>query len=134
MQAKAAKVMRFQETDEEKGMRATQARNERLKGKTAAKQFETVWVNVVSGLDLIGLGFSQRAALLGYLGKLDQQSWYDVQKDRRPYRREGSRTELRSVASWEEAREICRELESLCAGCKALRATCPQQRGMGVRR
>ena len=53
------------------GTRMMQEHNELSKGKMTAEQFETVWVNIISELEMVGQGFNQRSLLLGNLRKLD---------------------------------------------------------------
>ena len=93
------------------------------KGKLSALQFEPIWEEHLDELESVGLGKSQRELLLIYLKKVGPQMAADIQKDQRMWPDGSGGTESRRVATWEEARKVCVELESLRAGGRALAST-----------
>ena len=81
----------------------------------SADQFESQWVNVITDLESLGISQNSRSLYLAYHAKIDPATRYDVQKDRRSYPRrdKGGGEEMRGAETWEEAHELCRELENL---------------------
>ena len=78
------------------------------------------WESHLADRDSIGLGLSSKEALIQYLRKIGPTMSKDVRRDKR-FRPDGSGgTVFRSVATWEEAHEVVKELEETAAGQRAL--------------
>ena len=81
------------------------------KGNKTAHQFEALFEEAVTELELVGLGKSQRELLLGYLQKVGPQSASEIQKDVRTWTDAGGQAVARRVATWEEAHKVLVELD-----------------------
>ena len=92
------------------------------KGIKIAHQFEALFEEAVTELELVGLGKNQRELLLGYLQKVGPQSASEIQKDVRTWTDADGQAVARRVATWEEAHKVLVELEGIQAGGRALRA------------
>jgi hypothetical protein len=85
-----------------------------------ADQFEAAWTSAIMEMDAVGLGMNAASLKLAYLQRLDSETRYEIIKDVRSYPRDDGGEEVRKIRTWEEAHELCRELEHLRLGCKAL--------------
>ena len=69
-------------------------------------------------LDKVGLGRSDREALLTYLEKLPVAIRKDILRDRRGYADGRGGEVFRGVQAWAEAHALCRELEAVNQSCR----------------
>jgi hypothetical protein len=112
--------MRFIETPMERQMRVLGEWDGLWKGNRSALQFEAVFEETITELELAGLAKNERELLLGYLQKIGPQLAAEVQKDVRSWTdREGKETSRR-VSSWEEAHRVHVEFEGIKASGRAL--------------
>ena len=112
--------MRFIETPMERQMRVLGEWDGLWKGNRSALQFEAVFEETITELELAGLAKNERELLLGYLQKIGPQLAAEVQKDVRSWtNREGLETSRR-VSSWEEAHRVHVEIEAIKASGRAL--------------
>ena len=114
--------MKFVETPMEKQMRLTNEWDTLWKGSSSGHQFEALFEEAVTELELAGLAKNQRELLLGYLQKVGPQWAAEIQKDVRSWTSADGETSVRRVATWEEAHKILVELEGVRAGGKALQS------------
>ena len=77
--------------------------------------------SLVSGMELSGMGKSDRDLLLGYLALIPPAHRPGVLKDRRAYPlSDGAMSVPRSVETWREAHRVLVKLEEADTGSKAL--------------
>ena len=118
-----SRLMKFVETPMEKQMRLMGEWDALWKGQRTAHQFEAVFEESVTELELAGLGKNERELLLGYLQKVGPQAAAEVQKDVRAWTDAGGVITSRCVATWEEAHKVLVEIEGIRAGRRALQTT-----------
>ena len=114
--------MKFIETPMERQMRELSEWDGLWKGQKSAHQFEVVFEEAVTELELAGLGKNERELLLGYLQKVGLQTAAEVQKDVRTWKNADGTTSARRASTWEEAHRVVVELEGIRAGGEALQA------------
>ena len=112
--------MRFIETPMERQMRVLGEWDTLWKGNRSALQFEAVFEESVTELELAGLAKNERELLLGYLQKIGPQIAAEVQKDVRAWTDREGKEIARRACSWEEAHRIHVELEAIKASGRAL--------------
>jgi hypothetical protein len=112
--------MRFIETPMERQMRVLGEWDLLWKGNRSALQFEAVFEESVTELELAGLAKNERELLLGYLQKIGPQLAAEVQKDVRTWTNSEGQTVSRRVSSWEEAHRVHVEIEGIKASGRAL--------------
>ena len=93
------------------------------KGSLSGHQFEALFEEAITELELAGLGKNQRELLLGYLQKVGPQWAAEIQKDIRTWTSTDGEVAVRRVATWEEAHKILVEIEGIRAGGRALQST-----------
>ena len=98
--------MKFVETPMEKQMRLTTEWDGLWKGNLSGHQFEALFEEAITELELAGLAKNQRELLLGYLQKVGPQWAAEIQKDVRSWTSADGETSVRRVATWEEAHKI----------------------------
>jgi hypothetical protein len=112
--------MKFVETPMERQMRVLGEWDALWKGQKTALQFEALFEEAVTELELAGLAKNERELLLGYLQKVGPQLAADIQKDVRAWKGKTGEEATRRVATWEEAHKVLVELESIKASGRAL--------------
>ena len=112
--------MKFIETPMERQMRVLGEWDNLWKGNRSALQFEAVFEEAVTELELAGLAKIERELLLGYLQKIGPQLAAEVQKDVRVWRDVDGTESSRRVATWEEAHRVHVEYEAIKASGRAL--------------
>ncbi len=123
--------MRFIETPMERQMRVLGEWDSLWKGNRSALQFEAVFEESVTELELSGLAKNERELLLGYLQKIGPQLAAEVQKDVRTCTSREGQTVSRRVSSWEEAHRVHVEIEGIKAAGRALIPTYALQANAG---
>ncbi len=86
----------------------------------SALQFEAIFEESVTELELAGLVKNERELLLGYLQKIGLQMAAEVQQDVRTWTDSEGREVSRRATTWEETHRIHAELETIKATGRAL--------------
>ena len=90
-----------------------------------ADQFEPLWQNCIMEMELVGMSQNSTMLYMGYLQRLDSHQRLEVQQAYRNFPRDDGGVELRRARTWEELHEVCRELENIKAGWKAINSSFP---------
>ena len=115
--------MKFVETAIEKQMRLTSEWDALWKGNLSGHQFEALFEEAITELELAGLGKNQRELLLGHVQKVGPQWAAEIQKDIRTWTSADGEVAVRRVATWEEAHRILVGIEWSRAGDRALQSS-----------
>ncbi len=115
------RLLRFRESEMEKQTRVLSEWEALLKTKNeTALQFEPRWEKTLADLARVGLGCSSKEMLLAYIKKVGPLMGTDIRKDSRAWPDGDTGLVTRRVATWEEAHQVCLELETLKTGTRAL--------------
>ena len=118
-------MVKFREAYQERLIRVIRDYEDLHKVKMTADQSEPLWQNCIMEMELVGMSQNSTMLYMGYLQRLDSHQRLEFQQAYRNFPRDDGGVELRRARTWEELHEVCRELENIKAGWKAINSSFP---------